>query len=416
MATFQKVKLGDVVSVKGGKRLPLGHELIKDRTGHPYIRARDIGGGKITFDDPVYVDDNTFPFIKKYIVNKNDVCITIVGANVGDIGFVPAHLDGASLTENAVKLFPKNNDYDGIFLKYCLLTHEIKLQMNQLAGGGAAQPKLGLYKINDLEIPCPAIVIQKRIASVLSAYDELIENNEKRIKALEEMAQLLYAEWFVKFKFSGHEKVKMVDSGTEYGLIPEGWEAKYTEECFDILGGGTPSRNDPSNWSNGNINWFTPTDITRSSQMFLDESSEKITESGLKTSSAKVFQSYSIMLTSRATIGAISINTAIASTNQGFIVCVPNSKMPLYYLYYWLRSKVPAFCDLASGATFKELSKGTFKKIRILSPSIATLKEFEIRVEPLAKLILALQRQLRNLAEARDLLIPQLVTGKRELK
>lgn len=239
MVIFQKTKLGDLVNVKGGKRLPLGHELTNKKTNHPYIRARDIGAGKITFDDPVYVDENTFPLIKSYIVNKDDVCITIVGANVGDIGFVPLSLDGANLTENAVKLFPKDNRLERKFLKYCLLTNEIKLQMKQLAGGGAAQPKLGLYKINKLEIPHPTIENQARIASILSAYDDLIENNEKRIKILEEMANRLYTEWFVKFKFPGHEKMRMVDSGTEFGKIPEGWEVTRLGEIADIKWGDT---------------------------------------------------------------------------------------------------------------------------------------------------------------------------------
>lgn len=121
-------------------------------------------------------------------------------------------------------------------------------------------------------------------------------------------------------------------------------------------------------------------------------------------------------MTSRATIGAISINTFLSTTNQGFITCLPNEKVPLYYLYHWLKQHVPLFIDLGSGATFKEINKGNFNKIKILLPEAKMLMQFEAKLKSIGSLILCLQRKNRSLTKIRDILIPQLVTGKRILK
>ena len=102
--SWKKVKVIDICSIKGGKRLPKNHLLIETQTAHPYIRARDIGHGIIDFSKPVYLTEETHNLISRYTVRKNDIVLTIVGANIGDVGLIPSHLNGANLTENAVKL------------------------------------------------------------------------------------------------------------------------------------------------------------------------------------------------------------------------------------------------------------------------------------------------------------------------
>ncbi|MFC1571812.1 restriction endonuclease subunit S [Candidatus Margulisiibacteriota bacterium] len=405
MAVFKTVKLGEIAEICSG--------------GTPSSTNPDFwGGGEIywaTLPDlqKKYLYETQRKITKLGLENSSAKLLpinTIIFSSRATIGEISISKVETTTNQGSKNLIcnPEKANYE--YLYYCLKFNARRIE--QLASG-ATYKEINKNDLSNVEISLPDLSNQTRIASVLCAYDDLIENNEKRIKILEEMAQRLYTEWFVKFKFPGHEKVKMVDSGTEYGMIPEGWEVKSTAELFDILGGGTPARKAATNWNDGDINWFTPTDITRTNQMFIDESSEKITKSGLKTSSAKLFSPYSIMMTSRATIGAISINTVSASTNQGFIVCLPNSEVPLYFLYYWLRARVPSFIALASGATFKELSRGVFKKIKMLCPDGPVLNEFENKVKPVAKLILFLQRQIRNLSKTRDLLIPQLVTGKR---
>jgi type I restriction enzyme S subunit len=117
------------------------------------------------------------------------------------------------------------------------------------------------------------------------------------------------------------------------------------------------------------------------------------------------------MMTSRATIGAIAINTHEACTNQGFITCLPNECVPLYFLLHWLTENVPQFTLLASGATFKEISRGVFKTIEVLHPSQALVRRFESLVEGMAMQVLALQRMTQNLRQTRALLLPRLLSG-----
>ena len=223
------------------------------------------------------------------------------------------------------------------------------------------------------------------------------------------MAQNLYREWFVKFRFPGHERVRMVDS--PLGKIPEGWETKTVADTFKILGGGTPSKKIPEYWSHGSINWYAPTDLTSSGSMFMELSGNQITELGLKKSSAKLFPPFAVMLTSRATLGVIAINTTEATTNQGFITCIPNDEFPLYTLYFWLKENVEYFVSLGTGATFKEITKSVFNTIELTVPSKNLTSRFEEIVRSLAEDILNLQKRNRNLRQTRDLLLPKLISG-----
>ena len=212
-------KIEEIASVKGGKRLPKGHDFLSDPNEHLYIRARDIGNNRISLADAVYLTDDTFNKIRNYTVSTNDLVVTIVGANIGDVGFITSEYDGANLTENAARIRADEKSCDPRFLSFQISTPRAKEKF-QLLTGGSAQGKLGLYKINAFDVVLPPIAVQKRIASILSAYDDLIENNRRRIQLLEQAARLLYKEWFVHLRFPGHEHTKVIDG------VPDGWEKK----------------------------------------------------------------------------------------------------------------------------------------------------------------------------------------------
>jgi len=252
----------------------------------------------------------------------------------------------------------------------------------------------------------PPLVSQKKIAAILSAYDDLIENNRRRIALLEKMAEEIYREWFVRMRFPGHGQAKF-----EKG-VPVGWRFVSLENAFNYQGGGTPSKDVARYWSDGTVNWFTPSDITAAEGIFLEQSGEQCSEEGLSASSARLFPAYSVMMTSRATIGAIGINLTPACTNQGFITCIPNESYPLPYLYHWLKLSKPHFELLSGGATFAELTKGTFKRIEILTPPKDLVEAFEKRVRPCFKEIELLMKTNARLKKVRDTLLPRLISGK----
>jgi type I restriction enzyme S subunit len=272
---------------------------------------------------------------------------------------------------------------------------------------GASNPTLNRNHIHKIKVLFPTDPeAQRKIAAVLTAYDDLIEVNKRRISLLEKMAEELYREWFVRMRFPGHQDTRFVKG------VPEGWEMWMIEKAFEFTGGGTPSKAVSSYWNEGTVNWFTPSDITGAAGIFLSDSEDRCSEEGLTRSSARLFPAYSVMMTSRATIGAIGINTAPACTNQGFITCIPNERYPLPYLYHWLKLAKPYFEQLCGGATFPELTKGTFKKLNILTPAEKVVGEFTDLSEPLFEAIQGMLEQNENLTKTRDLLLPRLISGK----
>jgi type I restriction enzyme, S subunit len=301
-------------------------------------------------------------------------------------------------------LRPDPRKIDPFYLQYLLKTAYIKEAASNFVTG-AAIPRVILSDFKKIQIPYPPLHVQQGIASILCSYDELIEVNNKRIRLLEETAQQLYKEWFVRMRFPGHATAKFIKG------IPDEWEIITVDEAFTTTGGGTPDTTNESYW-NGEINWYSPTDITASQTFILSESRDKITEKGLKESSAKLFPPRCVMMTSRATIAAVGINTTPACTNQGFITCIPNEQFPCEYLYFWILSNKEYFEMLASGATFLEISRTTFRKVKIIKPEMNVIAKYRSVVEPIFKQIENLQNQNISLRQIRERLLPRLINGK----
>ena len=379
--------------------------------GVPFYRGKEITEkhkGKLDISTELFISEDKFSEIERKFgaPRSGDLLLTSVGTLGSTYVVKPA--DKFYFKDGNLTWFRHFDGLDSRFLYYWLVSPQGKAEL-QKCTIGSSQSAFTIVLLKGMEIELPPLPVQRRIASVLSAYDELIENNQRRIRILETMARALYREWFVEFRFPGHERLPRV--AFPLGDIPQGWEVKTVADSFEISGGGTPSRKESSYWDEGTVQWFAPSDLTVAGTMFMDDSPEHITTRGLAESSARLFPAFSVMMTSRATIGSIAINTHEACTNQGFITCLPNERVPLYFLLHWLTDTVPKFKLLASGATFKEISRGVFKTIEFLHPSPALARRFESHVKPMAKQILALQRQATNLRRTRDLLLPRLLSG-----
>ena len=352
-----------------------------------------------------YIDEATHYKLKRSQLQKDDVIISIAGV-LGRCAIVTDSILPANTNQAVGIIRLDRNKALPQFIHYHLSSPSIRAYINQL-NGQAAQPNINLTQLGGLKIPLPSLLIQKKIAAILGAYDNLIENNLKRIKLLEEKAQLTYEEWFVRMKFPGHETTPI---NNETGL-PEGWiERKIGDVCI-ISGGGTPSKAISEFWDQGTIDWFSPTDLSKSGSLIQLNSATQITELGLKKSSAKLLQRNSFMMTSRATIGLFGIIDKPFSTNQGFINVTPIENFEKEYLIYNFKKNIPLFINYATGATFLEISKSVFKQIKIKWPSIKLLKNFNEIVYPIHQEMLALTKQNKLLREARDILLPRLMTG-----
>ena len=263
--------------------------------------------------------------------------------------------------------------------------------------------------LQELSVIFPSKEQQDKIANILSKYDDLIENNKKQIKLLEEAAQRLYKEWFVDLRFPGHEDVAIVDG------ILEGWTEKNMEDICDSIGGGTPSTKIEGYYKDGKIRWVTPTDITRNNSLILLDTDKKITEEGLNNSSAKMVPPYTILMTSRASVGFFGLCEHEVCTNQGFISCVPYQENVRFYLLYNLMNRVDEIRAKASGSTFLEISKKTFRELRIILPSECVLNEFTQHIHPMIRQMEVLTKSIDKLSEARDRLLSRLMNGKIEV-
>jgi type I restriction enzyme S subunit len=217
---FPLRSLGQITKIIGGKRLPVGYAAAREPKTQQFIRAGDIGEGRIGSTNPVYVSDPIVRRLKGHMVKAQDICLTTVGANVGAVGLVPPTLHGAPLTENAAMLTNLRKDCDPQYLTYALLGPSAQEQMKQLATG-TVKSKLGLYKIPEVQVPVPDLATQQKIASVLAQYDQLIDINSRRMSILKEIAQRTYREWFVHFHFPGQKRIRLTKASQ--GMIPQGW-------------------------------------------------------------------------------------------------------------------------------------------------------------------------------------------------
>ena len=232
------LRIEDFAQVKGGKRMPAGTALVAAKTRHPYLRIVDFKEGSIDKSNLQYVPDEAYPSIARYIIDSNDLYISIVGT-IGLVGKVPIELSGANLTENAAKICQIdskviNRDYLGYFLR-----SEIGQAAISSMTVGSTQPKLALFRIEQIEVPCPSLDIQEAIVSVLNALDDRISLLRETNTTLEAIAQALFKSWFVDFD-PVHAKMQGlategIDEATaalfpdsfeesELGPVPKGWK------------------------------------------------------------------------------------------------------------------------------------------------------------------------------------------------
>lgn len=376
---FRTAKIKDIAQIKSGKRLPKGEDLISIPTDHPYIRGRDIKDGRITFNAPVYLSEETFEKIKRYTVNAGDICVTIVG-NIGDVGEVPHFLDKANLTENAVKLVNLSQDCNRLFLKYSLLTREAQHQMKSYAAG-AAQPKLGLYKLNEIEILLPDIVDQTKIVTILSQYDDLIENNNQRIQIIEEICQRIYREWFVDFRFPGHEKVTFIDS--DIGKIPEGWKVKRLGDVMELAYGKALKSEERKN---GDVPVYGSSGIVGYHNQHIANGPGIIV--GRKGNVGSVFWS----------------DTNFYPIDTVFYVL---TELSMPYVFFHLQG----MNFINNDAAVPGLNRNQAYSLPCLVPEKETLNSFQNLIVPILKDKRLLTLQKNNLYQSRRILIAKLISG-----
>jgi type I restriction enzyme S subunit len=300
------------------------------------------------------------------------------------------------------------------FYYYYFQLNSVQLHFYNVATGSTIK-NLSLKSIQDFEVPFPTSNEWKKIVAVLSALDSKIELNNKINTELESMAKTLYDYWFVQFDFPDKDGNpyktsggKMVWNDELKREIPGGWEVGTVLNVAELLGGGTPKKEESSYW-NGTIPFFTPTDTENS--FFVISTKETITEIGLKNCSSKLYPKGTIFITARGTVGNLNIASKSMAMNQSCYAIQAKENINFYFLHQCVSDFVKYLKAKANGSVFDAIVSNDFKQTPIVIPSMEVIKKFGSISESIYEKILINRLENQTLSELRDWLLPMLMNG-----
>ena len=398
MNTWRNVTINDLGQIITGSTPPTkkteyyGNE-------YPFITPTDIKIDSRIVQTERFLSQKGYEYNKNRLLPRNAVCVVCI-ASIGKICMTTA----PSVTNQQINsVVVDQQKHDPYFVYYLLST---KTDMLHNVAGGVATPIVNKSTFANLEVCVPSLPIQRKIAATLSAYDDLIENNTRRIKILEDMAQTLYREWFVHFRFPGHENVQMVES--ELGLIPQEWKVVPASEAMFV----NPKTSVPRD----TIKPFVPMKSATENSMLITEIEERTGNSGAKFKNGDtLFARITPCLENGRTgfVQFLSNNDEIAFGSTEFIVLRSKTLNP-YFVY--LLAQTRDFRENAiksmTGATGRQrVLNECFDDYFLPNPDQDVLCQFESTIAPLFRKVQSLSERNENLRQTRDLLLPKLISG-----
>ena len=372
--------------------------------GYKLVTAKHISNGQIDLSDAYLISESDYLKInERSKVERWDVLMSMIGNGLGKSAVVK---DNPQYAIKNLALFKIGDETRAKWLHYYLSSNKGQgFIYNSLQGSG--QPFISLSLLRKFPIPVPDDEkIMRKVVATLSRYDSLIENYQKQIKLLEEAAQRLYKEWFVDLHFPGHENTKIVDG------VPEGWEKKTINDvCTLISSGSTPSRNKNSYWDNGTIRWVKTKELL---DRWILDTEEYITQEGYNNSSTKLFPANTILMAIYAspTLGRLGILSAECCCNQAALGLIADEKVISWQWLFWkLYELRDEFNAIARGAGQQNISGIVVKNKEIVIPAKRVIDGFTSVVSTMFEQQKNLQSQICLLTEARDRLLPKLMSG-----
>ena len=380
-------------------------------SGIPVVKIANIQHEHVIFDSAQYLPTEFMNISERFHVREGDVMISLTGSHLSQpnsvVGRVARyrHKFTALLNQRAARIqVVAPEKLDQAFLYYFLRQPNVTRELTANAGGAANQANISPRDVERIELPPIDVRKQQSIADILSAYDDLIENNRRRIKLLEAAARQLYCEWFMRLRFPGHEHTKIVDG------VPEGWCPGTVGDLGTIITGKTPSTKEADNFGNEVPFIKTPDMHEQSIILYADE---MLSEKGAQSQVGKFLPEGAILVACiGAGIGAVSMTGIAAQTNQQINSVVPRQKDLLYYAYFALRDLKPRLAAIGGGATMPNVNKSKFSNLPIAIPKGQILREFHSSSAPMFEQMKTLHRQNHQLGGARDLLLPRLMDGR----
>lgn len=372
---------------------------------YPFIQTADVKKANLYITD-YYETYSEVGLAQSKLWDKGTLCITIA-ANIAESAILGID---ACFPDSVVGFVPHHGKADLKFVKYLL--DEFKVYMQQISKG-TTQDNLSLDKLRRVKFSVPDYETQVKIANILSSYDDLIEINNKRISSLEKIAENLYKEWFVSFRFPGHENVE------SDGKIPAGWEKASLDSVLSKIATGlNPRKNFVLGEGN---NYYVTIKNMGDNNIYLDEKCDKVDDEAIrKINNRSDLQQGDLLFSGIGTIGRvylINIPTDNWNISESVFTMRPNQKVSSEFLYLLLLSKdVQNYCQSnANGAAQKGIRMADLKKYSFWLAPKPILDDFTKTVKPIIEQVDLIRKANLNLIKQRDLLLPRLMSGKLEV-
>lgn len=400
--SWEHYKLNDIcISISDGDHQPPP----KADKGIPFVTIANITKtNKFDFTDTMYVPREYYDALDS---KRRPACGDVLYSVVGSFGIPVFITDDKEFVfqRHIAILRPDKEKVVPEFLYYTMLSRDFYMKADAVALG-AAQRTVSLTSLRVMEIDLPTIDVQEKIVSILRPYDNLIEFNQKQIKLLEEAAQRLYKEWFVDLRFPGYEETEIIDG------IPEGWKKQAIGDAFTTVLGGTPSRANASYWD-GDIPWINSGEVN---SLRIVKESEFITKLGLKKSSTKLMPKHTTVLAiTGATLGQVSYTEIETCANQSVVGIIDEQQEFSTYLYLFVSNNIWSMIGKATGGAQQHINKDIVNEYPIILPNEDIILKLNSVVEPMFSKMADLYIQNMKLVEARDRLLPKLMSGEIEV-
>ena len=379
---------------KGTTPTTMGRPFVEE--GINFIKAEALNGDtSLDRNGFAFIDEGTHQLLQRSILEKQDILVTIAGANTGKCGLV-READLPANTNQAVGIVRINHESAEPRFVYYFFKQKRTFDYIQTLSAQSAQPNLNLTNLGNIRVSLPPREVQTRIASILSAYDDLIENNRRRIQLLEQAARMIYKEWFVRLRFPGHEHVKVKNG------VPEEWERKSFSHLAVFLNGFAFK---PSHLGDVGL------PIVKIPELREGPTAKTPRNTGDDIPENYLLDNGDILFSWSGTLLVNMWNHGKALLNQHLFKVTPISHRLRGLVYFALNQALVEFQNQTTGATMKHIRKDALEKVCSVVPDAAILEDFEATVSPVLGQIGILQRQITEATKARDMLLPRLMNG-----
>ena len=395
--SWGKVKVGDCCEVTSSKRIFFSEYV---DSGVPFYRSKEIieSSNGQAISEPLFISQEKYDEIKNHfgVPQPGDMLLTSVGT-IG-VPYIVREKDYFYFKDGNLTWFRNFSDeLDSKYLYFWVKSSEGQSVLNNTTIG-SSQKALTIASLKGLEIPCPPAPVQKRIVEILAGYDDLIENNQKQIKLLEEAAQRLYKEWFVDLRFPGHETTPIMDG------VPEGWKEQSLYQIADVVMGQSP-KSEYYNQVGEGLPFH---------QGVGSYGNRFVSDETYSTSFTRIAEAGSILFSVRAPVGRLNLTKNKVVIGRG-LAAINHRRGAQSYLFYLLKEKFFRDDIIGNGSIFASISKEELLNQTFLIPIDSLVGQFNGIAGGIDKKIDILSEQIRLLTEARNRLLPKLMSGELEV-